>query len=164
MANNLTHTFLYGSRIVQATSVRTLTSQQGKGPVDNVKQAEKVKEVVSNAISPVVGAVKRLRYHLLLIFNQRMRHAVSKTTNHSGYETSCSSSINPSSSYNGSHPASQSSSTHEIRAPYTSDSPTESSGEYNRSCPSTADKIRDQVSDCTKQAKSTTNQTGNKAR
>ncbi|CAF1544263.1 unnamed protein product, partial [Rotaria sordida] len=50
---------------IQRSSIRTLTSQQGKSPMDYVKQgvdqlnqaAEKVKDVVSNATSTVVDAV-----------------------------------------------------------------------------------------------------------
>ncbi|CAF1519834.1 unnamed protein product, partial [Rotaria sordida] len=49
--------------VVQTNFVRTLASQQGKGPMDYVKQgvdqlgqaAEKVKEAVSNATSGIMG-------------------------------------------------------------------------------------------------------------
>ncbi|CAF4749461.1 unnamed protein product [Rotaria sp. Silwood1] len=201
MASNLTRTFLYSSRVVQTTCVRTLASQQGKGPMDYVKQgvdqlnqeAGKVKEAVSNATSTVVDAVsgdnnanrnmndgKKIGQ----VNTNTMKHAVSKTTNRSVYETSSSSSTNstPLSSYSGSSPASQSSNTYGSSsgnksspasqpsgsygssAPYTSDSPTEPSGGYNRSSSSASDKIRDQGSDYSKQAKPNVNQTGSKGR
>ena len=51
--------------VVQTSFVRTLATQQSKGPMDYVKQgvdqlgqaAEKVKEAVSSAASTVAGAV-----------------------------------------------------------------------------------------------------------